>query len=413
MSGGFAWLAGATKGLRSIYLGFVPSIFADLGDLSHTLQSEVSGRLIWALLTYNLLMLLYTAINIPYTAMLGVISADSNERTSFSSIKFVLAFTAGIIINATLMFLVVGLGGGEAVENQRRGWQLAFMIVGLAAAFFFLLTFFNTRERVSPPKAQKTSVARDLKDLFTNRPWVILTLATLFWVLSQAVRSSVTAHYIKYFVSIQHVWLPFFGERTWGFTQFVSVYNGTGQVAALLGVIAVPFFAKRVGRKSAFLSMFVASLLATGSFYFFEPSQIWLILGINMLGSVTGGPLCVLLWAMYADTADYSEWKSGRRATGLVFSASIFSQKEGWAIGAAVSMGLMSWFGFKANVDQTPEMLEGLKSLMSFIPVGFGLISILLLAFYPLGEKKVAQIAADLKARRLAAGESDGSTASV
>ncbi len=411
MSDSFAWLAGATGWMRSLLLGFIPSPFASLGEMSHTLQTEISGQLIWALLTYNLLMILYTAINIPYSAMLGVISPDSNERTSLSSIKFVLAFTAGIIINFGLLFLVKGLGGGETVANAQRGWQLAFGIVGVAAAFFFLIPFFNSRERVSPPKEQKTSIARDLKDLFTNKPWIILTLATLFWVLSQAVRSSVTSHYIKYFVGTQQIWLPFFGERTWGFTEFASVYNGTGQIAGLVGVIVVPLYAKRVGRKAAFLSLYIASLLATGSYYFFEPSQISLIFGINLLGSVAGAPLCVLLWAMYADAADYSEWKSGRRATGLVFSASSFSQKEGWAIGAAVSMGLMSWFGFRANIEQTPETLQGLKSLMSLIPVVFGLISITLLAFYPLGEKVVSQMSADLKARRMTASEGKDSAA--
>ncbi|MBK8479358.1 MAG: MFS transporter [Opitutaceae bacterium] len=408
MSSAFSWLAGATEGFRSVYLGFVPSLFASLGDMSHTLQSEVSGRLIWAILTYNGLMFIYTAINIPYTAMLGVISPDSNERTTLSSIKFVFAFSAGIIISAVLMFLVIGLGGGEAIENQRRGWQLAFGLVGVAAVVFFLITFFNTRERVSPPKEQKTSIGRDLKDLFTNGPWVILLFTTLTFILFVAVRSSVTAHYIKYFVGTQQVNLPFFGVRTWGFTEFVSVFNTTGQIASLLGVIAVPFFANRVGRKSAFISMFVVALLSTASFYLLDPSQIWLILGINLIGSVTGGPLSALIWAMYADTADYSEWKRGRRATGLVFSASIFSQKEGWAIGAAVGMGLLSWVGFKANVIQTPETLYGLKLLMSLIPAAFGVASIVLVIFYPLNEKKVAQIGADLKARREAAGEPAG-----
>jgi GPH family glycoside/pentoside/hexuronide:cation symporter len=103
---------------------------------------------------------------------------------------------------------------------------------------------------------------------------------------------------------------------------------------------------------------------------------------------------------MYADSADYSEWKRNRRATGLVFSASIFSQKQGWAIGAAVALGLMSKVGFQANVAQTPESLQGLVSLMSIIPAGLGIVSILFVLLYPLSEAKVAQISADLKARR-------------
>ena len=113
----------------------------------------------------------------------------------------------------------------------------------------------------------------------------------------------------------------------------------------------MPFFAKKVGRKVAFISLFAIAVLTTASFYVLDPKQVWWLLGLNLIGSATGGPLSALIWAMYADTADYSEWKSGRRATGLIFSASIFSQKEGWAIGAAVGLGLLSLVVFKANIE--------------------------------------------------------------
>ena len=146
-------------------------------------------------------------------------------------------------------------------------------------------------------------------------------------------------------------------------------------------------------------------MLTTASFYVLDPKQVWWLLGLNLIGSATGGPLSALIWAMYADTADYGEWKSGRRATGLIFSVSIFSQKEGWAIGAAVGLGLLSLVGFKANIEQNADTLQGLRLLMSLIPAGFGIISIVLVMFYPLNEKRVAEIGADLKARRAAAGE--------
>ncbi len=364
-----------------------------------------TGKLIWAIVTYNALMLLYTAINIPYTAMLGVISDNPNERTSLSSIKFIFAYAAGMVISATLLPLSKALGGGD----EQRGWSLAFIIVGIVVVACFLMVFFNTRERVSPPKAQKTSVGRDLKDLVTNGPWLILLVTTITFILFVAVRSSVSAHYFKYFVGTQEVVMPFTGVvKSYSFEWLVSAFNTSGQLASLVGVFLVPFYAKWVGRKVAFISMFVVALLSTASYYILDPHQVWLILGINLIGSATGGPLSALIWAMYADTADYSEWKTGRRATGLIFSASIFSQKEGWAIGAAVSLGLMSIVGFKANVEQNAETLAGLKLLMSLLPAGFGIISIILVMFYPLNEKKVAQIGADLKARREAAGEPAG-----
>lgn len=388
------------------YLLWLCVPFAIFGVLTFTVPHLASsGKLIWAIVTYNGLMLLYTAINIPYTAMLGVISPNPNDRTTLSSIKFTGAFTAGMIVSASLLPLSDKLGHGSA----SRGWRLTFMIIGVVAIVSFLITFFNTRERVQPPPAQKTSVGRDLADLVSNAPWLVLLAATITFILFVAARGSVTVHYFKYYVGNQAVtlpsWLPWLGGRQeWHLEGLVSAFNTSGQLASLLGVLLVPFFARAVGRKTAFISMFLVAIVSTAAFYFLKPNQLGLIFGLNLLGSLTGGPLSVLLWAMYADTADYSEWKRGRRATGLVFSASIFAQKQGWAIGAWVALGLMASVGFKANVAQTPESLHGLLLLMSIIPAALGLVSVLLLAFYPLNESKMRQVGADLASRRAAAG---------
>ncbi len=369
--------------------------FAVAGVLTFTVPGfATGGKLIWAWVTYNALMFLYTAINIPYTAMLGVITPNPKERTSLSSVKFVGAFLGGIIISFCLLPGVKKLSawsGGSEVH----GWQLAFVLIGIAAVVLFLLTFLGTKERVSPPPEQKTSVARDLADLVTNVPWLVLLATTITFILFVAARGSVTVHYFKYYVGTQ----VFAGQER-SFETLVSWFNGTGQMASLVGVILLPFFAARVGKKVAFVTLFVIAILCTASFYVLQPQQVGLMLGINLLGSATGGPLSALIWAMYADSADYSEWRKGRRATGLVFSASIFSQKQGWAIGAWVALGLMSSMGFRANVAQTPESLHGLVSLMSVIPAALGVVSIIILLFYPLSEAKVAQISADLKTRR-------------
>jgi len=391
------------------YLLWLCVPFAIVGVLTFTVPDfSVSGKLIWAWITYNALMLLYTAINIPYTAMLGVITPNPNERTTLSSVKFVFAFAAGMIVSATILPMSKIFGGG----NDARGWQLTFVVVGIAAIAFFLITFFNTRERVSPPKAQKTSVLRDLGDLFTNVPWLVLLATTITFILFVAVRSSVTVHYFKYYVGTQTLtlpaWIPKFGgTQEWHLESLVSIFNTSGQLSSLIGVILVPFVARWLGRKTAFISMFVIAILATASFYFLKPDQLVLIFGLNLVGSLTGGPLSALLWAMYADTADYAEWKRGRRATGLVFSASIFSQKQGWAIGAWVALALMSSVGFHANVEQTPESLHGLVKLMSIFPAVCGIVSIVIVLFYPLNEAKVSQIESDLKARRIASGDAE------
>lgn len=399
------------------YLLWLCVPFAIAGVLTFTVPGfSPTGKLAWAWITYNLLMLLYTAINIPYTAMLGVLSPNPNERTALSSIKFVFAYAAGMIVSATILPLAKTFGG----DNVARGWQLCFVAVGAAAVVFFLITFFNTRERVQPPKEQKTSVGRDLLDLFSNGPWLVLLGTTITMILYVAVRSSVTVHYFKYFVGTQTItlpsWLPKIGgTQEWHLEGLVSTFNTTGQLASLVGVVLIPFVSKWLGgRKLAFTVIFVIAIVATSAFYLLKPDQILAMIVLNVIGSITGGPLSALLWAMYADTADYAEWKKGRRATGLVFSASIFSQKQGWAIGAAVALGLMQSVGFVANTAQTPESLHGLVLLMSVIPAALGVVSVaILFFFYPLNEKKVAQIGVELQARRASAAGEPATTAAV
>jgi len=245
-------------------------------------------------------------------------------------------------------------------------------------------------------------------------PWLILLATTITFILFVAVRSSVITHYFKYYVGSHTITLPAFlpkvgGTQEWHLEGLVSAFNTSGQLASLIGVILVPFYARLVGRKVAFVSMFAVAIASTAAFYVLKPDQLGLIFGINLVGSITGGPLSALLWAMYADTADYAEWKKGRRATGLVFSASIFSQKQGWAIGAWVALGLMASVGFKANMDQTPETLHGLRLLVSLIPAAIGVLSVFIVLLYPLNETRMKEIETDLKARR--AGEAAASGA--
>ncbi len=376
--------------------------FAVVGVLTFTVPDfGMTGKLIWAYTTFILIMMLYTAINIPYTALLGVISPNSLERTTVSSIKFLFAFSAGIIVSATLLPMVKAFGNG----NDARGWQLSFVVYGIAAVIFFLITFKGTRERVRPPKDQKSSVKKDLYELVTNGPWLILLATTITFILFVGVRSSVTAHYFKYVIGQQQVTLPFLGARAYSFETLVSAFNTIGQVSSFVGVVLVSWIARLVGKKRAFVIMFIISIVSTAAFYVLTVEQLSLIFLMQILGSLTGGPLSVLLWAMYADTADYGEWKRGRRATGLVFSASTMSQKFGWAFSAFLVLRLMSQVGFEANKAQSPESLHGLLLLFSLIPAGLGILSVLLVLIYPLNEKRVEEITAELEARRGERGE--------
>jgi GPH family glycoside/pentoside/hexuronide:cation symporter len=378
------------------YLLWLCVPFALTGVLTFTTPAfGPGGKLVWAYATYITLMVLYTAINIPYTAMLGVISPNSDDRTQVSSIKFLFAFGAGTLVSATLLPMAKAFGGKDAAH----GWQMSFVVYGIAATIFFLITFFGTRERVTPPEGQKTSIGRDLKDLFTNGPWVILLLTTITFILFIATRMSVTTHYFKYYVGHQHVNFGLF-QADWGFEALVSTFNTLGQACSIGGVLLVAFISRALGKKRAFVTLYVISLISTAAFYFLKPHQVGIMFLLQGIGSAAGAPLSALIWAMYADTADYSEWRNGRRATGLVFSASTMSQKFGWAIGALAATQVMSLTGFVPNVAQTPETLNSLVLLVSLIPAGLGLLSLIPLSLYKLDEATMSKISAELAERR-------------
>lgn len=384
-----------------ILFGCVP--FAIFGVLTFTTPDlGATGKLIWAYLTYNGLMMLYTTVNIPYTALMGVMTNDPVERTRLSSIKFIFAFTAGMVISATLLPMVTALGGDK---NPQLGWQLAFAVVGVVAIGFFLVTVFGTKERIKPTPDENTSVLRDLKFLVTNNAWVLLLCTTLTWILFIALRSSVSAHYFKYYLynGSPETPLSFMG-REFTLDVLLSSFNTLGQAASVGGVLMVSFIASRFPKKGLFISLFVLQIVNYTAFYFLQPGQLGAIFILEIVGSFFGAPLPVLMWAMYADTADYGEWKSGRRTTALVFSASTMSQKFGWAIAAFLAFQLLQFVGFQANVIPSDAVKESLVSLMSIYPAVLGVLSIIIFLFYPLTEKRMTEINAELTARRVKAG---------
>ena len=291
-------LWGAVPLAVSAVLAFSTPSFAD------------TGKLIYAYITFISFMFLYSTVNIPYTALLGVISGDPVERADAATSKFIGAFTAGIIVSATALPLAKYFGEG----NDAKGWHLTMTIYAVAAVVFLLVTFLSTHERVQPIAKEKTNVGRDLEDIIQNAPWISLFIVTILFILFVCIRMNVTTHYFKYYVGEQDVSL--FGKtHKYGFEVLASAFNTVGQVLSLIGVALVPFFARFLGRKKAAIILFITALVCTGSFYFFKPENLLLIFVFQAIGSLAGGPISALLWIMYADTADYSEWKTGRRAT--------------------------------------------------------------------------------------------------
>ena len=358
-----------------------------------------TGKLIYAYVTFILFMFLYSAINIPYTSLLGVISGDPVQRADAATSKFIGAYLAGIVVSATALPFAKFFGHG----SDAKGWQMTLGVYGIAAVVFFFITFISTLERIQPIAKERTSVKNDLKDLVRNVPWMLLFAVTILFILFVCIRLSVTTHYFKYYVGEQEVTL--FGKtHKYGFEVLASAFNTVGQLLSLVGVGLVPVVARVLGRKRAAIILFIAALIFTGSFYFFKPNQLLLIFVFQILGSIAGGPISALLWIMYADTADYSEWKTGRRATGLVFSASIMSNKLGWAVGSMIAGAILAATGFVPNVVQNLDVQNGLKAMMSAIPTGIGVVALILLFFYRLDEKTMTKVKAELEERRKASG---------
>jgi len=505
--------------------------FALAGVLTFTTPGFIEsnlGKLIWAIVTYNFLMIMYTVVNIPYTALMGVMTNDPVVRTRLSSIKFIFAFSAGVVISFTLLPMVDFIGGknnpdntvaaivehgvpqkqaialvekGDAqatinaivpssepedlIEiivdanlpqilinklvpsgkeedltkamqeagvsqsqidlilkqgnprkilealisgtepitvlekfapgqksnsvlnlliprgNPQFGWMMSFVLIGLVAIGFFLITGFNTKERIHPKKDPNSSILKDIKNLLTNGPWLILLCTTLTWILFIALRSSISSHYFKYFIFdgseetvLSFLWWEF------NFSYLTSIFNGLGQVSSVLGVTVILLIADKFPKRAMFIFLLALQITCTGLYYFLQPGQIGWIIGLETIGNFVGAPLPVLMWAMYADTADHGEWKSGRRTTALVFSASTMSQKFGWGIAAWISLLILGKSGFVANVVPTAEVKGKLVELMSIIPCVFGIVAIVIFLFFPLNEKKMLRINRELQDRK-------------
>ncbi|MBD3222546.1 MFS transporter, partial [bacterium] len=315
----------------------------------YTPDLSVTGKIVYAYITYTLMMMAYTAINIPYSALMGVLSPDTQERTSVSTYRFVLAFAGAFLVQGLTLPLVRLFGGGD----QAAGFPLAMAVFGVLAAILFYVTFATTRERVQPPVSQQTSLKDDLRDLLRNRPWMILLVMSISSLAYAIIRSGSTVYYFKYCV---------------GNEAQASLFMVTGTVAVILGVAATEFLARRIGKRRLYIAVMGLSAVLTGAFYFVPTDRIALIFALNIVTMLVMAPQAPLIWAMYADTADYSEWKNERRATGLVFSAATFAQKFGIALGGGAAGWLLAMFGFVANTEQSPDTLRGIRLMMSFIP---------------------------------------------
>jgi glycoside/pentoside/hexuronide:cation symporter, GPH family len=341
-----------------------------LGVLTFTtFDLSPGGKIVYAYITYTLLTMAYTAINVPYSALMGVMTSRSDQRTVLSSVRFVGAFAGTSIVNATMLGLVAFLGAG----NDQKGFSMAMMVYATLSAAAFFFTFKTTRERVKAPASQKGSILSDLRAASRNGPWLAIMLVSVLTIMWIAIRGGAAIHYFKYVSGSEH----------WG-----SLYLTISTVVQIFGVMMTKQFVQWFGGKKRcylFLNLIGAGFLA--SFYFLDPANIALIMVHQAISSFITAPLMPLFWSMIADTADYGQWKHGQRSTGLIFSTGTFSMKIGWSIGPAISLWLLSSFGFVANMEQSAETLQGLRLIMSLIPAGVAVLAACAVLFYKIDAK--------------------------
>ena len=372
--------------------------FSVIGVLTFITPSlNDSGKLIYAYVTYSLMMMVYSAINVPYASLLGVISADPKERNTLSTFRMAFAYVGSFI--ALLLFMpMVNFFSNHSKEltNQQHGWTMAVIVIAVMCALLFIGCFVLTKERVKPMREKQAPLKEDLKDLWKNRPWWILLGAGVAALVFNSIRDGATVYYFKYFiVEENYETVSFFG------VSFVlsGLYLSIGQIANIAGVILAAPVSNRIGKKQTYMgAMSIATILSI-MFFWFDKDNMAMIFIFQILISICAGSVFPLLWSMYADCTDYSELKTGNRATGLIFSSSSMSQKFGWAIGSALTGWLLAYFGFRANEVQNAEAIQGIKMFMSFLPAVGTVLSVLFISIYPLSEKKMVEISHTLKAR--------------
>lgn len=363
-----------------ILFGAIP--YAVLAILTFTTPNfgEVS-KIIYAGATYVLLMTAYAFINLPYSALGAVMTDDTYERAGLNTYRFIAGFTGQFVVTGLALTLAEFFGGGDKAQ----GFQYTvFLFAGLSLVFFFI-TFQTTKERVQPPKEQKNSLKEDISNLFKNKAWVILAIVGIVSFIMFAMQNAAIAYYFKYYL---------------GREDNVQLFNVIGTVALIVALPLSKPLAKRFGNKNVFIGSSLISGLFFMLIYLPGVTDITTIYVFNIIAKMAYAPAVPLLWTMIADSADYGEWKSGRRSTGLYFSAAVFAQKAGWGIGAAIAGWILTASNFVPNVAQTETAITGIKMLVSVIPGILYMSCALFMIFYKIDSKTTDLMKKDLDAKR-------------
>ncbi|MCU4175195.1 MFS transporter [Carboxylicivirga sp. N1Y90] len=425
----------------------------------------MTGKIIYAYTTYILFTLIYTANNIPYGALMAVMTGDNKERTSLGSFRMVGAFAGGMIVQGALLFLVayfgnvnptieidklnesryeVSVSSSQFVENaniktkdglatfvwqnpsveqkkepapyisfsmnpdqvyrfivegeldlevekirlinQKKGYSNSIYLMSVFLALFMFLTFVSTKERVSPPKTQKANLKRDLSDLINNKPWLVLLVVGLLWTIYNSIKQGMVMYYFTAYLNNQLLAASF----------LIAL-----MIASILGAMATAPLGKRFGKRKLFIYALLFSGGVNALFLFCGPQDIGAIFTIGIISEFGAAIFPTLFFAMLGDAADYSEYKNGRRATGLIYSAGSFVTKFGGGLAAAIIGAVMAAYHYDGMDSSTIQgAIPAIKMLMSWIPALVALLAAILMTIYPLTQSKLDDITKTLLERR-------------
>lgn len=378
------------------------------------------GKVAYALITYILLVIAYSANNLPYASLSGVLTGDMAERNSISSYRFVAVMIAQFIVQGLLLPLVLIFGDGDKIE----GFENTMTLFAVTGIIFFIITFLTTKERVIPNPEQKSSIKEDLGDLFRNKPWIIMLIITVFIFITLSLKGGMYVYYFENYLSESH--LAAFLEDI-GFNGFIaglngmltsmglhgftwpedaptsgfSLFNAGGIIMMIVGITVSKTLADRFGKRDVFgISLFLSALCLL-LFYFYAPRSIALVFITQLAHGFFYGIGTPLLWAMIADVADYSEWKNNRRATAIIFSAMIFGLKAGLSIGGSLVAGILALYGYNEELAvQSPEAINGIKFSLSVYPTLTFCVAVACLFFYEINKRMELNIQKELMSRR-------------
>lgn len=377
---------------------------------------EYKGKVIYAAVTYTLLLLLYAANNLPYSALSGVITGDMGERNSISSIRFVAVMFAQFFVQVFMLPIIEFAGKGD----KAAGIETVMTWLAIVGTAMLLITFFTTKERIVPTAEQESSLKQDLADLSKNRPWLIMLTITVLVFITLAMKGGAYVYYFNNYVdpaalasfispvldSMSAVGINFFGSdpTSAGF----GLFNAGGIIFMLVGIGLSKKLADKYGKRDVFgIALFIATLFVL-AFYLFKPTNVAFMFGSQILHGFFYGITIPLLWAMIADVADYSEMKNNRRATAIIFSAMMVGLKGGLAIGGALVAWILGLYGYvnKESVEagfqiiQPESVTTGVKMLVSVYPSITFLLAAGLLFFYVINKKSEVEIEQELRIRR-------------